>query len=306
MDIKKELGKKIKLLRIDQGLSRQAICQDDALLTTRQLQRIEKGESIPNAQTALYLARQLGVTVDDLLDEMVYFLPQAYQEMKYQLFRLDHYGDPDKVAQREQLIESIYDQYFDALPEEEQITIQLMQASMDMIVSQNPDFDQGLVEELLPGVMAKKRLKLNDLLVMKLVMIQQAIEMAFDLKQLSRFEGMLKESLAYLPTNDLWLVQECLLNFAELHCYLGEFEKVSALLSVIDGIMIKRCDFQDKSIVLMLQWKLSLAEGDRQKAEEYYTSALFLCDMLHQDVVRKKIKEEWEQDKDNWIKKEVH
>ncbi|MFQ7323433.1 MAG: helix-turn-helix domain-containing protein [Streptococcus sp.] len=54
MDFKTELGQKVQTLRESKGLSRQAICGIEDLLTTRQLQRIEKGQSLPTIATAKY------------------------------------------------------------------------------------------------------------------------------------------------------------------------------------------------------------------------------------------------------------
>lgn len=296
MDIKKELGKKIQLLRLEKGLSRQAICQDEELLTTRQLQRIEKGESIPTAPTALYLARQLGVTVDDLLDETVYFLPQAYKELKYQLCHQDHYGDGQKVADRESILEEIYDKYFDMLPEEEQLTIQLFQASMDVIVSQNTDFDQGLVEEHLPGALSRQCLGFNDLLVMKLAMTQQAVLGQFDMTQIEEMKQKVLKAVDYLPVDELWLVQEIFLGIGELYCYLNQFEKVESLLFMIESIMAKRNNFQDKPMVLLLSWKLALSNNQVDEAKSFYQSSILLCKMLNQQVLKEKLEAEWQED----------
>ena len=44
IDFKTELGQKVQTLRESKGLSRQAICGIEDVLTTRQLQRIEKGQ----------------------------------------------------------------------------------------------------------------------------------------------------------------------------------------------------------------------------------------------------------------------
>lgn len=47
MSIKAELGKKIRKLREERGLSRGELCEGEEELTVRQLARIEVGESLP-------------------------------------------------------------------------------------------------------------------------------------------------------------------------------------------------------------------------------------------------------------------
>lgn len=301
MDIKKELGKKIQLLRLEKVLSRQAICQDEELLTTRQLQRIEKGESIPTAPTALYLARQLGVTVDDLLDETVYFLPQAYKELKYQLCHQDHYGDGEKVANREAILEEVYDKYFDMLPEEEQLTIQLFQASMDVIVSQNTDFDQGLVEEHLPGALSRQCLAFNDLLVMKLAMTQQAVLGQFDMTQIEEMKQKVLKAVDYLPTENLRVAQDFCIGLMGLYCHLHDFSELDKMIPVLEKIMEKRQNYQDRIFLLYYSWKQSLyVVKDRKQAEATYKSAILLCEMLNQDILKKRLLQEWQEDLAIW------
>ena len=57
---------------------------------------------------------------------------------------LYHYGDQDRLHRHEEIIEDIYENYFDNLPEEEKLSVQVAQATVDMIGSKNPSFDQGL------------------------------------------------------------------------------------------------------------------------------------------------------------------
>ena len=93
MEFKEELGQKIQSLREEKGLSRLAICGEEDILTTRQLQRIEKGQSLPTIATALYIAEQLEVSLDTLANRERLELPSGYFELKYRLEKLYHYGD---------------------------------------------------------------------------------------------------------------------------------------------------------------------------------------------------------------------
>ena len=156
MDFKKELGYRIQTLREEKGLSRQAICGLEDVLTTRQLQRIEKGQSLPTIATALYIAEQLGVSVDALANNESLELPEGYVALKYRLNKLYHYGSEERLQQREDIIDEIYEKYFDDLPEEEQLVIQAKQAGIDMISTNDINYDQGLLEEYLHQVMIKE------------------------------------------------------------------------------------------------------------------------------------------------------
>ena len=143
MDFKTELGQRIQNLRESKGLSRQAICDLEDVLTTRQLQRIEKGQSLPTIATAKYIADKLDVSLDVLAKNNSLELPPEYIDLKYQLRTLYHYGDTERLRLLEKIIDEIYENYFENLPEEEQLSIQIAQATVDMVSAKDPSFDHG-------------------------------------------------------------------------------------------------------------------------------------------------------------------
>lgn len=297
MDIKRELGKKIHLLRQDRGLSRQDLCKDEDILSTRQLQRIEKGDSIPSVATVVYLAQQFGISVDDLVNKDVYFLPKDYQELKYQLFRIAHFGDPEKLQEREGILEEIYETYFDQLPEEEQLTIQLFQAGLDIVTSGDVEFDQGLYDDYFPQVFMKKRLTVNDLLLIKLHFVKMGISRQLEVSKTQKLAGLVKEAKDYTPVEELFLVQENLLNLAAFYFFQEDYQELSNLLTLVEQLMAKRHDFRDKPGVLMFRWKLALFEDkDISEAEEFYRSAIQLCDWTNQPILKARLLEEWQSD----------
>ena len=61
------LAIKIKDLRNRKGFSQEQL-SEEAKLSLRTIQRIEKGESIPRGDTLIKLTQALGVTPDDLLE----------------------------------------------------------------------------------------------------------------------------------------------------------------------------------------------------------------------------------------------
>ena len=79
----KDFGKKIKSLRLEKGLTKEAVCLDESQLSTRQLTRIESGQSTPTLNKAVYIAGRLGVTLGYLTDGENVELPSRYKELKY-------------------------------------------------------------------------------------------------------------------------------------------------------------------------------------------------------------------------------
>ena len=69
----------------------------------------------------------------------------------------------------------IYENYFENLPEEEQISIQVAQATVDMVSAKDPSFDQGLLDEYLEQAMKKKELSFNDVEIIQLRLLSLAL-----------------------------------------------------------------------------------------------------------------------------------
>ena len=65
-----DLFKKVKELRLKRGLSQQQLA-DDAKLSLRTIQRIEKGETVPRGDTLKMLAIGLNVSLDEIIDWQV-------------------------------------------------------------------------------------------------------------------------------------------------------------------------------------------------------------------------------------------
>jgi cro/CI family transcriptional regulator len=295
-EFKEELGQKIQTLREEKGLSRQDMCGVEDILTTRQLQRIEKGQSLPTIATALYIAEQLEVSLDTLANRDRLELPSGYLDLKYRLEKLYHYGDGERLQQREEIIEEIYRKYFDQLPEEEQVIIQIRQASIDMSISNNANYDQGLLEEYLHQVMKKEKLTLTDIEIIHLRMLSLGIQ-NFDKEEFIDLLSKILLSSSYFPMNDLDRVQSIIIFSAGVLSHYQEYSLLPDILEVLEDVMAKRNDFQDKIFSYALQWKIALfLEHDYKKADENFQKVGLMLDLLPEDVLRENMNLDWKQD----------
>ena len=68
MDIKKEVGKRIRMLREMKHLTRETLCDDETEITVRQLARIESGQSSPSLSKVEYIAYKLGCPISYIVD----------------------------------------------------------------------------------------------------------------------------------------------------------------------------------------------------------------------------------------------
>lgn len=127
MSIKNSIGLRIKTERESQQMSREVLCLDGKELTVRQLIRIEKGESLPSLDKLSYIAKRLGKSMADLLDHDRIEIPDTYYEMKNRLIKFPTYGDKERIKQKLDLIEEALEEYFSILPEEELLTLELLE-----------------------------------------------------------------------------------------------------------------------------------------------------------------------------------
>lgn len=300
MDFKAELGQKIQVLREERGLSRQAICGVEDVLTTRQLQRIEKGQSLPTIATAKYIADQLGVSLDTLASSERLELPSGYVDLRYRLRTLYHYGDPKRLQQREEIIEEIYEKYFDILPEEEQIAIQVKQAGIDMIQTENASFDHGLLDEYLEQAIRKNQLSSNDIEIIQLRLLSLALE-NFEKEEFMDLLNRLMVAVDSSPLEELVQIQNAILAAAGVLSHYEEYEDLPLIMEVLEKIMTKRNDFQDRIFIYALQWKIELFLKDNYKtAEENYQRVLMFADLLGEEVVKENMKQDWQQDQERF------
>ena len=296
MDFKTELGQRIQTLRKSKGLSRQAICDLEDVLTTRQLQRIEKGQSLPTIATAKYIADKLDVSLDVLANNNSLELPSEYINLKYQLRTLYHYGDQDRLHLHEEIIEEIYENYFESLPEEEQLSVQVAQATVDMIGAKDPSFDQGLLDEYLEQAMKKKELSLNDVEIIQLRLLSLALG-EFNQEEFIDLLGKVMLAAGYFPLSELEKVQNTIISAAGVLAHYGIYEMLPDIVKALNDIMTKRHDFQDNIFVYALNWKVALfIEDDLEKAKNDYQKVCLMADLLSEDLVMRNMKEEWLED----------
>lgn len=56
-------------------------------------------------------------------------------------------------------------------------------------------------------------------------------------------------------------------------------------------------DYQKKSLIDMFEWKYYLSfKNDKKEAKKYYESAIHFAEMIKEDMLLKKLKQEWQQD----------
>ena len=164
-DIKIEIGKRIREERERQGLTREQVCDTEEELTVKQLMRIELGRSLPTIVKLQYISDKLSVSLNYLLGETKLDIPEDYYKAKYKLMKSPVYGDSERIKKKLKDIEELYDNYIDILPEEELLTIDIIERTLNFMISEEESLIESVFEDYLVQALKKETYSLNDLLL---------------------------------------------------------------------------------------------------------------------------------------------
>ena len=293
-----EIGKRIRTLRTEKGLSREVFCGDEKELTVRQLGRIETGNNLPSLAKLDYIAKVLGVSISQLIDEGLLIVPKEYLKLKTKLIRQSIHGDEEKVRQREAIFEDIQEHFYDQLPEDEQVAVEVLQAIDDVYVSENAEFGEGLIEEYFNQTLLQTEYSVNDLLILYLYFLSNAISFKRNDDVLKKVRNNIVTIIDCSNNTYMHLLQRVLIAILLYQLRNEYYEDISVIFSFLREIMMEIQDSNLKPTVDYLEAKYYLyGEKDKEKALQYYEKAIsgaeFFNDINFKNRVIEEMKEEF-------------
>ena len=293
-----EIGKRIRTLRTEKGLSREAFCGDEKELTVRQLGRIETGNNLPSLAKLDYIAGVLGVSISQLIDEGMIIVPKEYLKLKTKLIRQSIHGDEEKVHQREAIFEDIQEHFYDKLPEDEQVAVEVLQAIDDVYVSENAEFGEGLIEEYFNQTLLQTEYSVNDLLILYLYFLSNAISFKRNDDVFKKVRNNIVTIIDCSDNTYMHLLQRVLIAILLYQLRNEYYEDISVIFSFLREIMMEIQDSNLKPTVDYLEAKYYLyGEKDKEKALQYYEKAIsgaeFFNDINFKNRVIEEMKEEF-------------
>ena len=289
MNIKDSIGLRIKTERERQQMSREVLCLDGAELTVRQLIRIEKGESLPSLDKLSYIAKRLGKNMTDLLDHDNITIPDEYYEMKNRLIKFPTYRNPERIKAKLALIEEVYEKFFELLPEEELLTLDILENILSFTSWEESPKVEEIYEDLFEQV--KRKFSTNDLLVIDYYFFHLYGRKQYDKKL---FERIVKRVLNQeIWTDDVYniVLFNDLMAIAALKIFHNSF---SDFLTVVDKALavIEKSQFYSyKPSVFVLKAKYELLhKGNKKEAAENYDKAIMFASVLEDSVLEESIK----------------
>ena len=296
-----ELGDKVRLLREEKGLSRPVFCGDESELSVRQLVRIEKGEFRPTIKTLEYIAERLEIPSYVLMPDYKE-LPKRYQELKYFLLHHPDYGDEELQEQKEEYFDEIFENFYDALPRDEKMIVDCLQAIDEVRATDNEQYGIALLDESFEELWNQREFSFSDLLKIRLYFLCSYLENIkkgeLSISEQQKLQLMFQKvcnNVENSGTDDLFLVRDVLfagLGSCEL---LNDLELFKLAVEKLNWISEKTRDFQKQPIVLMVEWKYYL-QTDYNTAKQKYEEAKMMARMFGNEKLIVSLDNEWAED----------
>ena len=297
-DIKIEIGKRIREERERQGLKREQVCDTEEELTVKQLMRIELGRSLPTIVKLQYISNQLNVSLNYLLGETKLDIPEDYYKAKYKLMKSPVYGDSERIKKKLKDIEELYDNYIDVLPEDELLAIDLIERTLNFMISEEESLIESVFEDYLVQALKKETYSLNDLLLISYYAFR-CQDYDYDKERIEKFRRKLINQ--ELQGEELFNVEliGALSAIAGIYVMHHDYKEMKSVVDKMYVLIDKTLQQAYKPAVLVFEAKYYLFyENNRDKATELYNTATVLAEAFGDQVFIKNLKMEMENDLD--------
>ena len=295
-EIKIEIGKRIREERERLGLTREQVCDTEEELTVKQLMRIELGRSLPTIVKLQYISDKLGVSLNFLLGETKLDIPEDYYQAKYKLMKSPVYGDSERIKKKLQDIEDLYDNYIDILPEDELLTIDIIERTLNFMTKGEEDAIETIFEDYLTQVLKKEAYSLNDLLLIKYYTFKCQVG-DYDEEIVESFRcKLINQELQGEELVNVELLG-ALLTIGGIYVMHHDYRNMKTIVDKMHTVIDKTLQHAYKPAVLIFEAKYYLFyENNRDKAAELYNTATVLAEAFGDQVFIKNLKMEIKKD----------
>ena len=295
-DIKIEIGKRIREERERQGLTREQVCDTEEELTVKQLMRIELGRSLPTIVKLQYISDKLGVSLNYLLGETKLDIPEDYYKAKYKLMKSPVYGDPERIKKKLKDIEELYDNYIDVLPEDELLAIDLIERTLNFMISEEESLIESVFEDYLAQALKKEAYSLNDLLLISYYALR-CQDYDYDKERIEKFRHkLIKQELQGEELFNIELMG-ALTSIAGIYVMHHDYKDMKSVVDKLYEIMHSSMQHSYQPGITIFEAKYYLYyENNIEKATELYNTATVLAEAFGDQVFIKNLKMEINKD----------
>ncbi|MCO7151336.1 helix-turn-helix domain-containing protein [Vagococcus lutrae] len=297
-NVKRNIGEKIKSARLQQNLTREVVCNDESEITIRQLARIESGESLPTLPKLRFLAKKLNISISYLIDDNSLENPKEYSVLKNKIFKQTIYNN-NRIEIINSYFDQIYEKFYDILSEEEQLVIDIMHATVNILLSDNIQFASGILKEYFGQTLLKKELAEIDFLLIHLyfVYILEKDVLLEETKTILEVVNKLIDNSNFSNNYHAYLTIQVQISALCILGELNEYKLYKFLLDTIKIVSKENQEFQKLPIIQMMEAKYFLFhENNIEKAKEAYEKSAQTALLLGDDFLKDSILSEFKQD----------
>ena len=295
-DIKIEIGKRIREERERQGLTREQVCDTEEELTVKQLMRIELGRSLPTIVKLQYISDKLSVSLNYLLGETKLDIPEDYYKAKYKLMKSPVYGDSERIKKKLKDIEELYDNYIDVLPEDELLAIDLIERTLNFMISEEESLIESVLEDYLAQALKKEAYSLNDLLLISYYALR-CQDYDYDKERIEKFRHkLIKQELQGEELFNIELMG-ALTSIAGIYVMHHDYKDMKSVVDKLYEIMHSSMQHSYQPGITIFEAKYYLYyENNIEKATELYNTATVLAEAFGDQVFIQNLKMEINKD----------
>ncbi|AWN17994.1 helix-turn-helix domain-containing protein [Streptococcus sobrinus] len=297
MTIKADLGRRIKAERNRKKISQSSFCGDEEKLTIRQLQRIEHGQSLPTLEKLEFIADRLDIKMSDLLEGRDIQLPDDYWEMKARIVKFPTYAEKERIQRKLDLINEVLVKYFDRLPEDELLFLDLSENILDRMHDKRIPNIEEIYDDAFEQVLKKKTFTFNDYLYLGYFLQKCRNEASYDRKIFKQIEQKLLQQ--ELSSDEFYNIEflVAVMDVAAVYAFHDDYKDIMPLLKKIHWIIEQAQLHTYKAGVLELEAKyyVKIAK-DKDRAKKLYQQALKLGEILEDPAIIADIKMEMKND----------
>lgn len=294
-------GTRLKELRNERKLTREEFCMDESELSVQQLARIELGQSLPNIKTAMFIAVRLGISLQFLTNGEKLELPKEYLKLKHYILRVPTYSDTNRIAIKEKHFDTIYENYYEELPEVEKLVIDTLQATQDSLIMENFNFGISILGDYFEQTKLKEKYDENDLVLINLYLTYLDLEGFEGQYSDSAFNSQLFEKLVSqskeFTVDELIVLTQVLITMYAISLKDDQLVALDDVLDIIDYTMDKTKDYSRLPIQKVLEWKYRLyVEENQESAQSSYNKAMLFAKMTDDSYLEEQLAIEWNND----------
>ncbi|WP_311327970.1 hypothetical protein, partial [Capnocytophaga sputigena] len=219
--------------------------------------------------------------------------PKEYLKLKTKLIRQSIHGDKEKIRQREAIFEEIQERFYDQLPEDEQVAVEVLQAIDDVYVSENSDFGEGLIEEYFEQLLLKTNYDTNDLLILHLYFLKCTLNAKPIDNVFENIYSNILEQTNFSDANNIHLIQRVIVSIVLYHFNIEYYDLMPQTLSAVREIIDEVQDFALLPTVDFFEAKYYIhTNQNKDLALDYYNKAINGSELLNDKSFRDRVIEE--------------